>query len=170
MNTKLIINGSSRKEGNTQKVVDYLNQQNDFDVIDLLDYNIGPFHYEFNNSKDDFIPLMEEILTKYDTLLFATPVYWYAMSGTMKIFFDRFSDLLHYRKDLGRTLRGKSLAMISNSGANDRKPGFEMPFIESAKYLGMTYLGDVHAWFDGAEIHADAKKIIDTFRKKITAK
>jgi multimeric flavodoxin WrbA len=164
MNKTLIIKGSSRKEGNTQKVVDHLNQQNDFDVIDLLDYNIGPFHYEFNNSENDFISLMERITAHYDTLIFATPVYWYAMSGTMKIFFDRFSDLLHYRKDLGRTLRGKSMAMISNSGANDRKEGFSMPFEASANYLGMDYLGDVHAWFEGTEIHADAKKIIDTFR------
>jgi len=169
MNTKLIIKGSSRKEGNTQKVVDYLNKENDFDVIDLLDYTIGPFHYDFNNSEDDFIALMERITSQYDTLIFATPVYWYAMSGTLKIFFDRFSDLLHYRKDLGRTLRGKSMGMISNSGENDRKLGFEMPFEESANYLGMDYLGDVHAWFDGTEIHLDAKKIIDTFRVKITA-
>ena len=120
---------------------------------------------------------MERITSQYDTLIFATPVYWYAMSGTLKIFFDRFSDLLHYRKDLGRTLRGKSMAMISNSGENDRKlgldaelmEGFEMPFVESANYLGMDYLGDVHAWFDGTKIHLDAKKIIDTFRVKITA-
>jgi multimeric flavodoxin WrbA len=42
-----------------------------------------------------------------------TPVYWYTMSGIMKVFFDRFSDLLRIEKDLGRKLRGKSMAVIS---------------------------------------------------------
>ena len=56
------------------------------------------------------------------------------MSGILKVFFDRMSDLLHYKKELGRKLRGKEMAMISNSAGNDRREGFEMPFIESAKY------------------------------------
>ena len=163
---KLIIKGSSRKNGNTQKVIDYLNKNNDFDVIDLLDYNIAPFDYEHKNYTDDFLPLMEKVAEKYETIIFASPVYWYSMSGTMKIFFDRISDLLHYRKELGRKLRGKNMAMISNSGHNDRKSGFEMPFEESAHYLGMHYLGDVHTWVEEDEIHTDAKKIIDTFRGK----
>ena len=166
MNKTLIIQGSSRKGGNTYKVVEEFNSNNSFDVIDLLDYKIGPFHYNFDNHDDDFLPLMEKIISTYDTLIFATPVYWYAMSGHMKVFFDRFSDLLHYRKDLGRQLRGKSMAMISNSAANDRREGYAMPFVESAKYLGMHYLGDIHVWFDGDEIDADAKKLIDTFRQK----
>jgi multimeric flavodoxin WrbA len=109
---------------------------------------------------------MERITSQYDTLIFATPVYWYTMSGTMKIFFDRFSDLIRDRKDLGRKLRRKSMAMISNSAANDRRDGYEMPFVESAKYLGMDYKGDLHVWFDGEEIDAEASKKIDTFREK----
>jgi len=167
MNKTLIIKGSSKRDGNTQKVVNQLNKNNDFDVIDLLDYKIGPFDYEFKNHQDDFLPLMERIIEEYNTLVFATPVYWYNMSGTMKIFFDRFSDLLHYRKDLGRKLRGKSMAMISNSGENDRKTGYNMSFIESANYLGMQYLGDIHSWFQGDDIHPDAMEIIDTFREKL---
>ena len=62
---------------------------------------------------------METIIQKYDTIIFATPVYWYSMSGTLKTFFDRLSDLLHYKKELGRQMRGKKMAMISNSGEND---------------------------------------------------
>lgn len=167
MKNKLIIKGSSNRNGNTQKVVEYLNKNNDFDVIDLLDKKIGQFDYEFKNHADDFLPMMEKVTAQYEVIIFATPVYWYSMSGIMKAFFDRLSDLLHYRKELGRTLRGKSLAMISNSGMNDRKQGYDMPFRESANYLGMDYLGDAHAWFDGVEIDVEAKKIIDTFRDQI---
>ncbi len=167
MGSTVIIKGSSKRKGNTQKVIDYLNKDNDFDVIDLLDYTIGPFDYEFKNSNDDFLPLMEKVISQYDTIVFATPVYWYNMSGTMKIFFDRLSDLLHYRKELGRQLRGKKMAMFSNSGENDLKKGFSMPFLESANYLGMHYLGDTHSWFKGDDIAQEAKKNIDLFSEKI---
>ncbi len=167
MNKTIIIQASSKSDGNTNTVINYLNKNNDFDIVDLKTKNIGSFEYDFSNSDDDFIPLMENIIAKYDTIIFATPVYWYAMSGTLKIFFDRMSDLLHYKKELGRQLRGKNMAMISNSGENDLKNGFTMPFIESAKYLGMNYLGDTHTWFtkDGSEIYSDAKNNIDNFRK-----
>lgn len=79
------------------------------------------------------------------------------------------SDLLHHKKELGRQLRGKKMAMISNSGENDRRIGFEMPFVESAKYLGMEYLGDTHAWFtkDGKEVHLNAMKKIEAFKYSI---
>ena len=167
MKKTVIIQGSSKSNGNTKKVIDYLNINNDFDIIDLKTKNIGGFEYDFSNSEDDFIPLMEDIINKYDTIIFATPVYWYSMSGTLKNFFDRMSDLLHYKKELGRKLRGKNMAMISNSGINDLKNGFEMPFIESANYLGMNYLGSTHGWFteDGTQIHPETKNKIDSFRK-----
>ncbi len=165
MKKTVIIQGSSNSLGNTHKIISYLNKDNVFDVIDLKTKNIGAFEYDFSNADDNFLPLMEEIIAKYDTIIFATPVYWYAMSGTLKHFFDRMSDLLHHKKDLGRQLRGKKMAMISNSGEDDLKNGFTMPFIESAKYLGMQYLGDTHTWFSGDEIAEEAKVRIDAFRE-----
>ena len=165
MKKTVIIQGSSNSLGNTHKIISYLNKDNVFDVIDLKTKNIGAFEYDFSNADDNFLPLMEEIIAKYDTIIFATPVYWYAMSGTLKHFFDRMSDLLHHKKDLGRQLRGKKMAMISNSGEDDLKNGFTMPFIESAKYLGMDYLGDTHTWFSGDEIAEEAKVRIDAFRE-----
>ncbi len=167
MKSTVIIKGSSNKVGNTQKVIDFINENNQFDVIDLLDYNIGHFDYNFKNAEDDFLPLMERIIETYDTIVFVTPVYWYTMSGLMKVFFDRMSDLLHYRKELGRKLRGKNMAMMSNSGENDRRIGFEMPFIESAKYLSMNYLGDSHAFFSGNELAEDAKIKINEFKNSL---
>lgn len=169
MNKTVIIQGSSKNNGNTNTVINYLNNENNFDIIILKTKNIGSFEYDFSNADDDFIPLMKDIIEKYDTIVFATPVYWYSMSGVLKTFFDRISDLLHYKKELGRLLKGKNMAMISNSGANDLKDGFTMPFIESASYLGMNYLGSTHAWFNenGQEINSDAKNNIDNFRKLI---
>lgn len=165
MNTTVIIQASSRTKGNTQKVVNELNKHHNYDVIDLATKKIGHYSYEYKNAQDDFIPLMEEIVNKYDTIIFATPVYWYTMSGILKVFFDRLSDLIRIHKNLGRELRGKKMAMISNSAENDRRTGFEMPFMESAKYLGMEYLGDTHAFFTSDKLDEQAIKQIEMFRK-----
>ena len=54
-----------------------------------------------------FLPTIKELNSKYDTWIFVTPVYWYSMSGQMKIFLDRITDLLKWHKDEGRKIRGK---------------------------------------------------------------
>ncbi|WP_299836934.1 NAD(P)H-dependent oxidoreductase [uncultured Tenacibaculum sp.] len=169
MNTTVIIKASANKNGNTQKIINHFNTDNSVDVIDLLDYTIGHFDYNFKNAKDDFLPLMKRIAEQYETIIFATPVYWYTMSGHLKVFFDRLSDLLHYQKDLGKKLRGKNMAMMSNSGENDRRDGFDMPFIESAKYLGMNYLGDIHVWFNSEDntIHNEAIGKLENFKNSL---
>jgi multimeric flavodoxin WrbA len=167
MNTKVIIQASARSNGDTNIIVNELNKDNNFDIIDLKTKNIGHFEYDFANANDDFLPMMEEIVAKYDTIIFATPVYWYNMSGILKAFFDRLSDLLHYKKELGRQLRGKKMAMISNNNYDDLKDGFSMPFKESANYLGMTYLGDIHTWVENEVINPVAIDRINAFRKLI---
>jgi multimeric flavodoxin WrbA len=167
MNTTVIIQASARSNGDTHLIVKELNKHNTFDVIDLKTKNVGHFEYDFSNADDDFLPMMEEIITKYDTIVFATPVYWYSMSGILKAFFDRISDLLHEKNELGRQLRGKKMAMISNNNYDDIKDGFNMPFKESANYLGMTYLGDIHTWVENNIINPTAIERINSFRKTI---
>jgi multimeric flavodoxin WrbA len=167
MNNTVIILGSSRSYGNTRKIVEYISKENNIKLVDLNDYNIGYFDYDFKNATDDFIPLMEKLINENDTFIFVTPVYWYAMSGILKVFFDRFSDLLHYKKELGRKLRGKNMAMLSNSNQNDLIGGFEIPFIASANYLGMNYLGGIHTWVENNRIPKEVSKSIDEFISKI---
>jgi multimeric flavodoxin WrbA len=143
-NKKVIILGSSRKNGNTTRIVDEISKETEIDVIDLSDYNISYYDYESKNREDDFLPLIKEIIEKYDTLIFATPIYWYNMSGIMKVFFDRISDLIRIEKETGRKLRGKKIGVISNSHDNEIEDSFYIPFIKSADYLGMQYLGHAH--------------------------
>lgn len=141
---KLIILGSSRKDGNTKKVVDEIISISDWDVLDLNDYNFSYYDYEHKNLNDDYLPLVRKIIADYDVLIFATPVYWYAMSGIMKVFFDRITDLLDEEKDLGRKLRGKSMAVVSCSSGGNLGEHFWHPFLATAEYLGMNYLGNLH--------------------------
>jgi len=147
---RIIIQGSARDDGNTAQVIAQLKLYIEADVLDLTTKNIGSFDYEFNNQDDDFSAIIREIADHYDMLIFATPVYWYAMSGTMKIFFDRISDCLKIDKPTGRKLRGKTMAAISCGSDSTEIEGFFVPFASSADYLGMNYAGHIHTWIDEA--------------------
>lgn len=143
-NKTVIILGSSRKNGNTTKIVDEISKEHRLEVINLSDFNISYYDYESKNREDDFFPLIKGIIENYDTLIFATPIYWYNMSGIMKVFFDRFSDLIRIEKETGRKLRGKKIGVISNSHDNEIEESFYIPFKKTADYLGMEYLGHAH--------------------------
>ena len=167
MNKTVIIQASSRSDGDTNKIVNYLATNNNIDVIDLWTKNIGHYDYDYKNANDDFIPLITDIIETYDTIIFATPVYWYSMSGVLKVFFDRISDLIRIHKDTGRKLRGKNMAMVSSSNHDELKDGFSMPFKESANYLGMNYLGDIHTYTENDVINDEIKLRIDAFIETI---
>ncbi len=140
----VVILGSSRSDGDTAKVVQDLQKRIGCDVIDLNEYDISYYDYDHANKDDDFLPLMRTIIQDYQNIIFATPVYWYTMSGILKVFFDRISDLLTIEKDLGRALRGKGFGAISCCIRGSIDEEFWHPFKKTAGYLGMTYLGDVH--------------------------
>ncbi len=142
----IIIKGSARKEGGLDTAVKVLVEHSGWEPIDLNDYDIGHFDYSHANKADDFIPLMRRILIEenYDNIIFATPVYWYSMSGVMKVFFDRFTDLLTIEKELGRKLRGRKMAGFTSSGGGNLGEQFWLPFRETAGYLGMDFIGGLH--------------------------
>jgi len=143
MSRIVIILGSSRSIGNTSLVVDHLRKQVECDFIDLNEYQISHYDYKHNNADDGYSTLMRTLTSNYDLLILATPVYWYSMSGIMKVFLDRLTDLLDMDKDSGRKLRGKKLAVISSSLGDNLGDAFWLPFIATAKYLGMEYIGNI---------------------------
>ena len=142
---KVIIVGSSRNDGDTANLTKQLIEKSQWDLINLNDYEFSYFDYEHKNRNDDYLNLMRKIVEKYETLIFLTPVYWYSMSGIMKVFFDRFTDLLTVEKELGRKLRGKKMAVMSCSVGENLGENFWLPFSETAKYLGIEYIGNSHA-------------------------
>jgi len=162
---KVIIQGSSRSSGNTNKVVQLLMKQMDFDLIDLSLKRIEQFDYEFKNHDDDFLPIIRDVANNYSLIVMATPVYWYSMSGTMKTFFDRITDCLRMEKETGRKLRGKNMAVISCGSEQTEKDGFFLPFSKSAEYLGMNYIGDVHTWIEGDVVSSEVEERILNFTK-----
>ena len=165
----LNIMGSARSDGNTRKIVDVIMTKTGADFIDLTTHKISYFDYEHRNKNDEFVSIATKMVD-YEQIIFATPVYWYAMSAQLKTFFDRLSDLLTIRKPLGRQLRGgKKMYSIACSSDATAYEGFIMPFKNTAEYLGMEYGGHLHSWYDEEKdrIPIAVMSAIDLFCEKI---
>jgi len=163
----LIIFGSSRGDGNTKKMVNFLLQTISADLIDLNDYSFSEFDYEYRNAEDDFIKLAKRMVN-YQNIVFATPIYWYAMSAVMKKYFDRLSDIVRYRKEIGRAMAGKNLLALACSSDQTEYVGFFMPFENTAGYLDMKFGGGVHTWVEENELPDEVKKRIVEFSMKMS--
>ncbi|WP_181306792.1 flavodoxin family protein [Rufibacter sp. XAAS-G3-1] len=86
-----------------------------------------------------------ERVSRHRVIVFATPVYWYAMSGLLKTFFDRLTGLVTVQKTLGRNLKGKTVFLVAVGADAELPDGFEVPFKLTAKYLNMKYGGRLYA-------------------------
>lgn len=140
-NKTLVILGSNRKNSLTESITRKALLQTEFDVIDLLDHKIAHYNYDGHYPADDEFEAIISKALPYDNIIFATPVYWYSMSGVMKVFFDRLTDLITIKKDLGHELKGKSASMIAVGAEPTIPDGFEVPFKHTAAYLGILYKG-----------------------------
>jgi uncharacterized cupin superfamily protein/RimJ/RimL family protein N-acetyltransferase len=147
----LIIFGSARSDGNTRKAVDLVFPERDrVTFCDLNDFAIQPYSYSAE-PKDDFLKVIELVISR-QTIVFATPVYWYAMSTTLKIFFDRLTDLITRQKQLGRSLTGKRVFLIASGTDPKLPPGFEVPFQKTSDYFSMKYSAGIYFEFNGDTI------------------
>ena len=162
MQKTIILLGSARSNGNTRKIVDKLLEKITADFVDLKQLHIAPFDYDQKNPKDDLIPLMERMLS-YDNIILATPVYWYNMSGIMKTFFDRLSDVISIRKDIGRALKGKNMSVVICSSDKVEYPWMYPPFSETANYLDMNYKAQLFSWIEENQVPDVIEKAIDQF-------
>jgi multimeric flavodoxin WrbA len=115
------------------------------EVVDLAKLRLSPFDYDHRNREDDFEPLMERVLS-HEQVIFATPIYWYAVSPAMKVFLDRISDFLELPDLLpkGRQLRGKNAFIVCTSICEEPSPAFVTAFRETFDYLGMKFGGVAH--------------------------
>lgn len=168
MNKTVIIAGSSRLDGATFETVDRLNQTLNTQVINLLEKNIGFYDYEYRNQDDDFVAVSNEMIAA-DTIIFATPVYWYSMSAPMKVLFDRFSDLVRTRKEDGRKLKGKNVFVLINGGGPELPEYFLGAFKDTCNYMDMNFAGYhyVHAGADET-LKTQTMNEIDSFANQIT--
>lgn len=141
----LALFASSRRKGNTGQFIYRIAAQSDIEVVDLGTLRLSAYDYEHRNRDDDFEPLMERVLS-HEQIIFATPIYWYAVSPAMKVFLDRISDFLELPDLLpkGRQLRGKIAFVVCTSVCENPAPAFLSSFRETFDYLGMKFGGVAH--------------------------
>lgn len=132
--------GAAEGHGNTLAYLQEAYDGWDLKIHDLNSVRVEPYSYR-ERRQDDFFRIIDDALAA-DRLVIATPVYWYAMSGAMKDFLDRFSDLMGGPgKTRGEALFGKKVEILV-SGYDHKLPfGFEVPVAATCLYFAMDYLG-----------------------------
>ena len=162
----LAIIGSSRSGGETSSIVESVIGDQKAEIIELNSKNISPFDYEHKNSEDDFVAIAEKMAAS-DAIIFATPVYWYAMSAQLKTFFDRFTDLITIKKDIGRNLKGKKCYLVCCGSEKQMPEGFEVPFSATCNYLDMEYKGCLYCCTGKKESEKTATEEVAAFNEKV---
>ncbi len=162
----LIINGSARLNGNTQKFISKLTQEIAFDQLNLVEHYFLPYNYENQYPVEDGFETFAKEILYHKHLIFATPVYWYSMSGRMKNLFDRLTDWVTLNKEVGRNLKGKTVQLIAVGTDGDLPDGFTTPFFMTANYMEMDFKGHVYFNSDviiSDEEHAEIRKSFFSF-------
>lgn len=158
----LALYSSARTQGNTYQLLQQVSGYWPLDIIHLDELAIASYDYEHRNRGDDFDILVERMLAA-DNIILASPVYWYAVTPTMKAFIDRLTDLTE-RADLqakGKALRNKSFYIACTS----TKPEVPKPFYDmlsaTLNYLGFPLKGLFHADCTDGYRHSNMVAVIE---------
>ncbi|MFW9909813.1 MAG: flavodoxin family protein [Candidatus Thorarchaeota archaeon] len=184
----LILNGSARR-GNTRFLINQVNEilgQRGMDsrILHLHELNIkhcrgcfwcyNGFPLRCVQDDDDMNGIYPSII-EADTIVFASPIYWFNYSGQLKLFIDRLV-ALHVKG--GHRLDGKRFAAIFVYGDTNVEESGVQHAIDSIKhlirYLKGETIGIVHGTANDigdaekntrlvAEVHELANKICDVF-------
>ena len=147
----LAIAGSNRHNSNTEALLRrVLERLDNASVLNLLDHTIEQYTYDKISFSDDF-PMIAKAMSDADVIIFASPVYWYSMSGPMKTFFDRLTNLTDIYKPLGKSLAGKSSFVVATGASPDMPDCFVQPFEKTAGYFKMHWGGALYGVDEGKD-------------------
>ena len=141
----IVINGSARK-GNTLTAINAFvkgaEEKNEIEIIAPDKLNISPCMgcgvcqcHKGCVAKDDTNPTIDKIVAA-DMILFATPVYWWGMTGQLKLVIDK----CYCR---GMQMKGKKVGFIVVGGASTDNIQYELigkQFECMAEYLSWDIL------------------------------
>ncbi len=146
MNKVLILNGSARRQGNTRFLIDQVNeilQEKGMEprILHLHELNINHCRGCFWCYKgfplrcvqdDDDMNRIYPYVIEADTIVFASPIYWFNYSGLLKLFIDRLV-ALHVKG--GHKLDGKRFAAVFVYGDTNVEESGVQHAISSIKHL-----------------------------------
>ncbi|MEI5906279.1 flavodoxin family protein [Bacillus spongiae] len=135
----LTIFGSSRRNGNSEILTEHMLKDIPYTKIHLLNQHIVPFEDKRHSSEgfpiveDDFEDILQSLFS-HDVYVFSTPLYWYGMSGQMKLFFDRWSQYLRdERFNFKAEMSKKKAYLVITGGGNPKIVG--LPLVQQFKYI-----------------------------------
>lgn len=88
-----VLFGGSRPNGNTAQLTKFALQDLEYQWIDVTQHQFKPIRDVRHTAEtitsydDDYLPILDKILAS-DTIIFASPVYWYSISAPLKAFID----------------------------------------------------------------------------------
>jgi len=135
-----VIYGGTRVNGNTEYLAEQAVKGLEVERIYLRDYTIFPIedlrHTEqgFHKIDDDYDEVIDRVLA-HDIIIYATPIYWYGMSGLMKNFIDRWSQTLrdekrpHFREKMA----AKTAYVIAVGGDDPSLKG--LPLVQQFQHI-----------------------------------
>lgn len=145
----LALLGSSRKDGNTAYLAEKVLEGIEHEKIFLSDKQMKPIidlrHSDtgFSFVDDDYEDLFLKFL-KHDIVVFVTPLYWFGMSGPMKIFIDRWSQYLRdERFDVMQEMSKKKAYVIvvgSSPGPQIEALPLIQQFSHIFNFVGMEFI------------------------------
>ncbi|WP_169713735.1 flavodoxin family protein [Paludifilum halophilum] len=115
----LFVNCSKNKNGVTSDLGKTVFEGIHYNPLHLVDYSIK----QIDQQNDERVDQFREVFNQFeeaDVILIGTPVYWSSMSGYLKTFIDRFSEVTDVN------LEGKEVCLIIQGTA----PEDAIPFIE----------------------------------------
>jgi multimeric flavodoxin WrbA len=135
----LALLGSTRENGNSEFLAKKIVEGTEHTLVQLSEMHIEPIIDKrhaaggFSPVKDDYEQLIQHMLS-HDVFLFATPLYWYGMSGPMKDFFDRWSQYLRdERFNLKEELAKKKAYVVITGGSSAKVKG--LPLVQQFQYI-----------------------------------
>ncbi|RLQ97395.1 flavodoxin family protein [Falsibacillus albus] len=144
-----VLSGSARHNGNTEYLAKTAVEKHAHTLFKLKDYKILPIDDMRHDPKgfapveDDYEAIIEQVLES-DILIFATPIYWYGMSGQMKNFIDRWSQslrdpMLNFKEHMSK----KKAYVIICGGDQAKIKGLPliMQFKHIFEFMGMEFGG-----------------------------
>ncbi|MFC4076041.1 flavodoxin family protein [Salinithrix halophila] len=145
-----VLYGSSRKNGNSEWLTKLFVNGFDADEIYLSDYRIEPI-IDYRHAEpgpypnDDYRKLIDRVLEQ-DTIVIATPIYWYGLPAQLKLFIDRWSQSLREnRTDFLANMANKRAYVIAIGDDEPHVKG--QPLIQQLEYIfdfvGVNFAGHV---------------------------
>jgi len=169
----LALNGSARKRGNTDILIDQILEGSkrgkhttqklylyDYEILpcmDCRDCKKGDYVCTLNDGMKKIYPKME----KADLIIFGTPNYWNGLTGKMKLLIDRMRPFVPSRK-----LKGKKWVVVSPSGEGPNSCRLLVEMLRlSCDYLGMKFAGKVLAKaYEKGEIKKNQKALEKAYK------